>query len=277
MKIEDVSALDIKGFLDHEEGMLLYDIARESSANGPCLEIGGYCGKSTVYLGLGCKARGGILFSIDHHRGSEEQQKGQEYFDPELYDEASGRVDTFRHFRRTVELASLEDTVVPIVARSEVVARMWSTPLSAVFIDGGHSYPTVFTDYTSWMPHVVPGGYLLIHDIFPDPNDGGQARIMSISLRSSRGSSRRCRGSRPWAFSGGSAPGWCPRPSGTYATGRESTSRLWVQKNRELPFEVSSLIYPASMSVLRVQDTNLRSSPTFCTTAGASAATGSDP
>lgn len=175
MKIEDVSALDIKGFLDHEEGMLLYDIARESSANGPCLEIGGYCGKSTVYLGLGCKARGGILFSIDHHRGSEEQQKGQEYFDPELYDEASGRVDTFRHFRRTVELASLEDMVVPIVARSEVVARMWSTPLSAVFIDGGHSYPTVFTDYTSWMPHVVPGGYLLIHDIFPDPNDGGQA------------------------------------------------------------------------------------------------------
>ncbi|HOE73498.1 MAG TPA: class I SAM-dependent methyltransferase [Deltaproteobacteria bacterium] len=175
MKIEDVSALDIKGFLDHEEGMLLYDIARESSANGPCLEIGGYCGKSTVYLGLGCKARGGILFSIDHHRGSEEQQKGQEYFDPELYDEVSGRVDTFRNFRRTVELASLEDTVVPIVARSEVVARMWSTPLSAVFIDGGHSYPTVFTDYTSWMPHVVPGGYLLIHDIFPDPNDGGQA------------------------------------------------------------------------------------------------------
>ena len=175
MKISDVTALDIKGFLDHEEGLKLYDIARAASTRGPCLEIGGYCGRSTVYLGLGCKAGGGALFSIDHHRGSEEQQKGQEYFDPELYDEISGRVDTFRHFRRTMERASLEDTVVPMVAPSEVVARMWATPLSLVFIDGGHSYPTVFTDYTSWMPHIMPGGHLLIHDIFPDPEDGGQA------------------------------------------------------------------------------------------------------
>lgn len=182
MMIEDVAAMEIKGFLDHEEGVQLYRIALEASAKGPCLEIGGYCGKSTVYLGLGCKANHGVLFSIDHHRGSEEQQPGQEYFDPELFDEAAGRVDTFRLFRRAMEEASLEDTVVPIVSSSGVAARMWSMPLSMVFIDGGHSYPTVFTDYTSWMPHIMPGGYLLIHDLFPDPNDGGQAPYYMYQL-----------------------------------------------------------------------------------------------
>lgn len=175
MRIDDIASLDVKGFLDHGEGIRLYEVAREASARGPCLEIGGYCGKSALYLGLGCRAGGGVLFSIDHHRGSEEQQKGQEYFDPDLYDEAQGRADTFRHFRRTMETAGLEDTVVPIVAPSEVVARMWATPLSMVFIDGGHSYPTVFVDYTSWMPHLMPGGYLLIHDIFTDPAEGGLA------------------------------------------------------------------------------------------------------
>ncbi len=175
MKVEDVAGLDIKGFLDHEEGLRLYETASEAGRRGPCLEIGGYCGKSTVYLGLGCREAGSVLFSIDHHRGSEEQQPGQEYFDPQLFDEVEGKVNTFRLFRKTIEEACLEDTVIPIVARSAVVARMWATPLSLVFIDGGHSYPTVFSDYTSWMPHVMPGGYLLIHDIFTDVKDGGLA------------------------------------------------------------------------------------------------------
>jgi hypothetical protein len=123
---------------------------------------------------------------MDHHRGSEEQQPGQQYYDPDLFDEVSGRVDTFRLFRRTLEAAGLESTVVAMVTTSEIAARAWSMPLSLVFIDGGHSYPTVFSDYTAWMPHVMPGGYLLIHDIFPDPNEGGQAPyfIHGLALQS---------------------------------------------------------------------------------------------
>jgi MMP 1-O-methyltransferase len=186
MRVEDIGSLDIKGFLDPEEGMKLYEVASRISPLGPCLEIGSYCGKSTVYLGLGCREKGGVLFSIDHHRGSEEQQPGQQYFDPEIFDQASNRVDTFRLFRDTIEKAGLESTVVAMVAQSEVAARMWSMPLSLVFIDGGHSYSTVFSDYTSWMPHVMPGGYLLIHDLFPDPKDGGQAPyyIRGLALQS---------------------------------------------------------------------------------------------
>lgn len=164
-----------KGFLHAEEGRKLYEIAREAGPMGPALEIGSYCGKSSLFLGAGCRQSGAILFSIDHHRGNEEQQPGEAYCDPELIDPATGRIDTFGWFRKTLEAARLEDTVVPIVSDSTVVSRGWSTPLSLVFIDGGHSNEAAFGDYEAWAGHILPGGYLLIHDIFFDPAEGGQA------------------------------------------------------------------------------------------------------
>ena len=181
-----IDIASIKGFLSEKEGERLRDLARQASKLGPCLEIGSYCGKSAAYIGSGCKESGGVLFSIDHHRGSEEQQPGEEYFDPELFDERYGRVDTFRFFRETIEKMDLEDTVIPIVSVSSVVARFWNTPLGMVFIDGGHSYETVFTDYNCWAHHVMPGGFLAIHDIFPDPSKGGQApyKIYKLALAS---------------------------------------------------------------------------------------------
>jgi len=177
----------IKGFLDGQEGRGLYEIALKASRLGPCLEIGSYCGKSAICLGAACKTNNGILFSIDHHRGSEEQQPGELYFDPELYDPVSWRVDTFGEFRKTVEMAGLEDTVVPIVCRSDVAARSWKTPLSLVFIDGGHSYEAAHTDYIVWSEHIISDGYLLIHDIFKDPEKGGQAPYQVYTLAVSSG------------------------------------------------------------------------------------------
>ena len=172
----DATLLDsVKGFLDEEEGRCLYEMALTAGRMGPCLEIGSYCGKSTVYLGTACKEIDSILFSIDHHRGSEEQQPGEEYFDPDLFDPQSGRIDTFREFRKTIAVAGIEDSVVPIVCRSELAARGWATPLSLVFIDGGHASESVLADYNSWASHIINGGYLMIHDIFPDPAEGGQA------------------------------------------------------------------------------------------------------
>ena len=166
---------NIKGFLDEEEGHALYTTALEASRSGPCLEIGSYCGKSAVYLGTGCKETGGVLFSIDHHRGSEEQQPGEEYFDPELFDYRTFSVDTLGAFRQTLALAGLEQTVIPVVSHSKTIAAHWATPLSLVFIDGGHALETVTADYHAWAPHLQPGGWLLIHDIFEDPAEGGQA------------------------------------------------------------------------------------------------------
>jgi predicted O-methyltransferase YrrM len=176
----------VKGFLDEDEGRCLYDTALRANRMGPCLEIGSYCGKSTLYLGAACKKNKGILFSIDHHCGSEEQQPGEEYFDPDLFDPKTGRINTFGEFRAAVERAGIEDTVVPIVCRSEVAARYWATPLSLVFIDGGHSMEAACTDYGAWSGHIIPGGYLVIHDIFTDPNQGGQApyHIYNLALNS---------------------------------------------------------------------------------------------
>ena len=166
---------EIKGFLDAEEGRHLFERAREAARLGPCLEIGSYCGKSASFLGAGCLESAGILFSIDHHRGSEEQQPGQEYFDPDLLDPATGKIDTLRFFRATLGDLGLEKTVIPIVAPSALVAREWKTPLSLIFIDGSHTFESAHSDYTLWSPHLMPGGLLLIHDLFPDPAKGGQA------------------------------------------------------------------------------------------------------
>jgi len=165
----------VKGFLAADEGDALYRYGTETASLGPCLEVGSYCGKSTVYLGAAAKSQKGIVYAVDHHRGSEEHQKGEEYHDPDLYDAGAHLMDSFREFRKTLRLAELEDTVVPIVASSRVASRSWATPLGMVFIDGGHSWEAALTDYRSWAAHIVPGGILAIHDIFPDPAKGGQA------------------------------------------------------------------------------------------------------
>lgn len=165
----------IKGFLECDEGEALHRYALETGSLGPCLEVGSYCGKSTVYLGYACKLADSTLFAVDHHRGSEEHQVGEEYHDEDLYDATAGLMDTFKEFRSTLRRADLEDCVVPIVAASAIAARSWVTPLGMVFIDGGHSLEAALNDYRCWMPRLVPGGILAIHDIFTDPSEGGQA------------------------------------------------------------------------------------------------------
>ena len=174
------------GFLDPQEGAALHAAALAASLRGPCLEIGSYCGKSTVYLGAACQRNNAVLFAVDHHRGSEEHQPGEEYHDPALYDDGAGLMDSFREFRATLRRARLEDTVVPVVAPTRVAARAWRTPLALVFIDGGHSREAALSDYRAWSPHLLAGGILAIHDLFPDPREGGQApwEIYQLALAS---------------------------------------------------------------------------------------------
>ncbi|MEZ5094184.1 class I SAM-dependent methyltransferase [Nocardioides sp.] len=167
------------GFMPDEEGLLLYRRALERLPHGPVLEIGSYCGKSAIYLGAAARELGGpagdrVVFTVDHHRGSEENQAGWEHHDPTLVDPATGLMDTLPRFRRTVVAAGLEDVVVAVVGRSTTVSALWRTPLSLVFIDGGHAEVHAQADYTGWAPWVARGGLLVIHDVFPDPADGGR-------------------------------------------------------------------------------------------------------
>ena len=156
-----------------DEGLALYEAALEVPVPGPWLEIGSYCGKSAVYLGAAARERDTVLYSVDHHRGSEENQPGEEYHDPDLVDE-EGRVNSLPWFQATIEEAGLTDRVVGVLGTSAVVARSWSSPLALVFIDGGHSRDAAHTDYGSWAPKLAAEGLLAIHDVFPDPTDGGR-------------------------------------------------------------------------------------------------------
>lgn len=164
----------VKGFLAPEEGAALAACAAEAGRLGPVLEIGSYCGKSALYLGPAVREAGTLLYTLDHHRGSEEHQPGEEYHDPELYNAALGAVETLPALRETLFRAGLEDCVIPVVGRSAAIAAHWSTPLGMVFIDGGHSMDAALADYRGWAGRIVPGGLLAIHDVFPDPADGGR-------------------------------------------------------------------------------------------------------
>jgi len=164
-----------KGFMPDDEGLLLYRLARQRLPHGPALEVGGYCGKSAVYLGAAGRATSGTVFSVDHHRGSEENQEGWRYHDPELADPEFGRLDTLPAFRHTIADAGLEDQVVAVVGRSTTVSAHWRTPLSLLFVDGGHTDEHVTGDYEGFGRWVGAGAMLVFHDIYPDPDDGGQA------------------------------------------------------------------------------------------------------
>ena len=158
-----------RGFMPPAEGLALYRAAATYAAAGPVLEIGTYCGKSTIYLATAARQAGQAVITVDHHHGSEENQPGWEYHDASLVDPATGRLDTLPHFRATLAGLGLDDDVVAIVGRSADVARLWRAPLGMLFIDGGHTEAAAQADYEGWAPHVARGGALAIHDVFPDP------------------------------------------------------------------------------------------------------------
>ena len=164
-----------RGFMPPDEGLALHEAACAVPDGGsPMLEIGSYCGKSAVYLGAAARERHTELFALDHHRGSEENQPGWEWHEPDLVDPDVGKIDTLPRFRRTLFDAGLEQQVIALVGDSPTVGRHWKIPLSLLFIDGGHGSEPAHRDFELWTPWVEPGGLLAIHDVFPDPADGGR-------------------------------------------------------------------------------------------------------
>ena len=169
------SAEAARGFMPPDEGVALHEAALlVSDSAAPMLEIGSYCGKSGIYLGSAAKERNTILFALDHHRGSEENQPGWEWHEPDLVDPEVGVIDTLPRFRRTIFDAGLEGTVVALVGDSPTVGSRWAIPLSFLFIDGGHGSEPAHRDFELWTPWIEAGGILAIHDVFPDPADGGR-------------------------------------------------------------------------------------------------------
>ncbi|RJS47950.1 class I SAM-dependent methyltransferase [Nocardioides cavernaquae] len=171
-----------KGFMPDDEGLLLFRRALQQLPTGPALEVGTYCGKSAIYLGAAAREVDGTVFTVDHHRGSEENQAGWEHHDTSVVDPEFGLMDTLPTFRKNIARAGLEDQVIAVIGKSLPVARHWQTPLSLLFIDGGHGEEPARNDYAAWVPKIQSGGLLVIHDVFPDPADGGRPPYEQIYL-----------------------------------------------------------------------------------------------
>lgn len=170
-------AAETKGFLDDAEGQRLYELARDHAHLGPIIEVGSYCGKSSVFVGAGARDGGGVMVCIDHHRGNEEQQRGELYHDDEVYDPNAGQLDSLRFLRDTLRKANVEDHSVVMVTQSTTASSLMPGPFGMVFIDGGHTFEAAEADLAAWSDKVIPGGILCIHDLFPNPDEGGQAPI----------------------------------------------------------------------------------------------------
>lgn len=154
-------AIAAKGWLSPEEGNALYQLAR--AASGPIVEIGSYCGKSTVWLAAGAAETGGVVVAVDHHRGNPEMGPGRDCHDPDVIDQ-DGAHDTLLEFRRTIRRAGVGPHVMAVVAPAEMAVRFWSQPIGMLFIDGDHSYDGCRSDYKNWAPLIVAGGALVFHD-----------------------------------------------------------------------------------------------------------------
>jgi MMP 1-O-methyltransferase len=178
-------AVAARGFMPENEGDALYEAAVSAAMavpGAPLLEVGSYCGRSTVWLGGAARVTKTVLFAVDHHFGSEENQPGWEWHDESLVDERTGRMDTLPMFRATILDAGLTDAVITVVGDSPTIGKHWTTPLSFLFIDGGHGVEPATRDYELWTPHVAVGGTLAIHDVFPNPADGGRPPYENIYL-----------------------------------------------------------------------------------------------
>jgi predicted O-methyltransferase YrrM len=177
-----------KGFMPADEGLALYAAAADACRRLalPVLEVGTYCGRSTLLLAEAARQARTLAITVDHHRGSEEQQPGWSYHDPALIDPHTGLIDTLPLFRRTLHTAGMEEHTIAIIGRSAQVAALWRAPLAMVFIDGGHTDAHATADLHGWTPHIACGGLLAIHDVYADPADGGQAphRIYQQALTS---------------------------------------------------------------------------------------------
>ena len=165
---------DVKGFLSDKEAKKLQELFLKVHHLGSVLEIGTYCGKSALNFSEVAKDVNGLIYTIDHHTGSEEHQRGEEYHDSELFDERLKKFNTLPEFLNNLKSKKMAKFIIPIIDKSQNASNFFSEKISLLFIDGGHSFETALSDYNAWKDKIFSDGLLVIHDVFPNPKDGGR-------------------------------------------------------------------------------------------------------
>ncbi len=144
------TAATIDGWLTDGEGEFLFRIAAACPAHSSIVEIGSWKGKSTVWLASGVSEDSGIrVFAIDPHAQSLE--------DP--------RARTLDDLNANLVRAGVSGMVVPIVATSHAIAPTFEQRPGVVFVDGSHLEEAVATDLDDWLPKLIDGGVIALHDV----------------------------------------------------------------------------------------------------------------
>ena len=77
-------------------------------------------------------------------------------------------------FLKNLRSSNLGKYIIPILNKSSEASKTFKELISLLFIDGGHSLEAALSDYNSWKDKICSGGLLVIHDVFPNPEDGGR-------------------------------------------------------------------------------------------------------
>jgi hypothetical protein len=150
----------IKGWLDEGEADLLLAVCNRALSSLPpqsaVIEIGSFCGRSTVLLGsvvqsLGSQSK---VYAVDSHEGIVGA--------PGSAEGVRSLGSTLDLFSANIAIHGLTSIVETVVQRSYEVN--WEKPIALLFIDGLHDYLNVSRDFRHFEAWVVPGGYIAFHD-----------------------------------------------------------------------------------------------------------------
>jgi MMP 1-O-methyltransferase len=139
----------IPGWLSEKEAVFLEKQSlRTQKLPGVIVEIGSYCGKSTICLAQGV----GKVYAIDPHKGFVENSRRYK--------------PTFNNFKKNITEANMSRKIVPIVKTSKVAAKDWNKKIRFLFIDGLHDEINANLDFNLWNKHLIRNGVIAMHDSF---------------------------------------------------------------------------------------------------------------
>jgi predicted O-methyltransferase YrrM len=160
------------------EGTRLAELAALVPKDQAIVEVGSYRGKSACYLATGAKAGNGAhVYAVDLWTVGGQRDKHGGYGIKAPY----SKPETFHAFLSQIELAGVADRVSPITSSSQDAARDWRKPIGLLFIDAEHSYEACLADIDAWSQHIVPGGWIALHDYsshFPGVKRAAAERIL---------------------------------------------------------------------------------------------------
>ena len=141
----------IEGWLSINEGKYLESaVTKTSHLPGVVVEIGSFCGKSTIWLAQ----KNSKVYAVDPHLGE---------ISPE---EKMHRPPSYKIFIHNLKTARVLSKVHPIVKTSEKAAVTWKKKIRVLFIDALHDEQNASNDFRLWTAHLVDGGIIAIHDSF---------------------------------------------------------------------------------------------------------------